>query len=111
MLSSKRRGDVVHRGDILATVNTDKALMDVESFDDGVVAELLVEAGTDVAVGAPLAMITGTPTTATVPPIPPEPVPPRVPTPPPEPTHLWSRTCRLIRAGRAPAGTRRTRAS
>ena len=38
-------GDFVHRGDILATVDTDKALMDVESFTDGVVAELLVGAG------------------------------------------------------------------
>ena len=63
-------GDFVHRGDVLATVDTDKALMDVESFIDGVVAELLVEPGTDVPVGTPLAMITETPATATVPPIP-----------------------------------------
>ena len=38
-------GDYVHRGDLVATVDTDKALMDVESFPDGVVAELLVEPG------------------------------------------------------------------
>jgi pyruvate dehydrogenase E2 component (dihydrolipoamide acetyltransferase) len=46
-------GNFVHRGDVLATVDTDKALMDVESFIDGVVAELLVEPGTDVPVGKP----------------------------------------------------------
>lgn len=80
-----KAGDHVHRGDVLATVDTDKALMDVESFTDGVVAELLVDAGTDVPVGTPLAMIAETPATATVPPIPPEPVPPPLPTPPPEP--------------------------
>ena len=78
-------GDHVHRGELLATVDTDKALMDVESFTDGVVAELLVEAGTDVPVGAPLAVITETPAAATVPPVPPPPVPPPVPGPPPEP--------------------------
>lgn len=78
-------GDHVHRGDLLATVDTDKALMDVESFTDGVVADLLVEAGTDVPVGTPLAVITETPAIGTVPPVPPEPVPPPVPTPPPEP--------------------------
>jgi pyruvate dehydrogenase E2 component (dihydrolipoamide acetyltransferase) len=52
-------GDLVHRGDILATVDTDKALMDIESFTDGVVSELLVEPGEDVAVGALLARIDG----------------------------------------------------
>jgi pyruvate dehydrogenase E2 component (dihydrolipoamide acetyltransferase) len=54
-------GDHVSRGDVLATVDTDKALMDVESFADGVVTELVVEAGTDVPVGALLARITETP--------------------------------------------------
>lgn len=84
-------GDFVHRGDILATVDTDKALMDVESFGDGVIAELLVEPGTDVAVGTLLARISETPAgtpEATTPPAPgppPPPAPPPEPTPPPEP--------------------------
>ena len=77
-------GDHVHRGDIIATVDTDKALMDVESFDDGVVAELLVEPGTDVAVGTLLARITGTPDG-----VHPSPSsPPAIPGPPPEPPAL-----------------------
>lgn len=48
-------GDTVHRGDPVAVVDTDKSAIEVESFDDGVVASLLVEPGTRVAVGTPLA--------------------------------------------------------
>jgi len=54
-------GDYVHRGDPVATVDTDKTLMDVESFEDGIVAELLVEPGATVPVGTPMARITQTP--------------------------------------------------
>jgi pyruvate dehydrogenase E2 component (dihydrolipoamide acetyltransferase) len=54
-------GDYVHRGDVVAVVDTDKTVMDIESFDDGVVAELLVDAGTTVPVGTPLARFTETP--------------------------------------------------
>ena len=76
-------GDHVKRGDVLATVDTDKALMDVESFADGVVTELVVGAGTDVPVGTLLARITETPAGTPVPPVP---TPPPLPVPPPEPT-------------------------
>ena len=50
-------GDEVHRGDIVAVVDTDKADVDVEIFDDGVVEELLVPVGTKVPVGTPLARL------------------------------------------------------
>lgn len=50
-------GDAVHRGDIVATVDTDKSEIDIETFDDGVVDELLVTPGTKVPVGAVLATI------------------------------------------------------
>jgi pyruvate dehydrogenase E2 component (dihydrolipoamide acetyltransferase) len=50
-------GDEVHRGDIVALVETDKANIDVEVFEDGVVEELLVPAGERVPVGTPLALI------------------------------------------------------
>lgn len=50
-------GDLVHRGDIVALVETDKANIDVEVFEDGIVEELLVEAGVKVPVGTPLARI------------------------------------------------------
>ena len=50
-------GDVVHRGDIVAVVDTDKSDIEVEVFDNGVVEELLVDVGAEVAVGTPLARI------------------------------------------------------
>jgi pyruvate dehydrogenase E2 component (dihydrolipoamide acetyltransferase) len=50
-------GDVVHRGDIVAVVDTEKSTIDVEVFEDGVVTELLVEAGREVPVGTVLARI------------------------------------------------------
>jgi pyruvate dehydrogenase E2 component (dihydrolipoamide acetyltransferase) len=52
-------GDVVHRGDPVAVVDTDKAAIEVESFHDGVVGDLLVEPGTRVQVGVPMAHIGG----------------------------------------------------
>ncbi|GAB5079113.1 2-oxo acid dehydrogenase subunit E2 [Arthrobacter sp. AD-310] len=54
-------GDFVHRGDVVAVVDTDKTMMDVETFEEGVVAELLVDVGTTVPIGTPLARITATP--------------------------------------------------
>lgn len=54
-------GDYVRRGDLVAVVDTDKTVMDVESFQEGVVADLLVEIGQTVPVGTPLARITQTP--------------------------------------------------
>jgi pyruvate dehydrogenase E2 component (dihydrolipoamide acetyltransferase) len=50
-------GDEVHRGDIVAVVDTDKADVDVEIFEDGIVEEILVGAGERVDVGTPLARI------------------------------------------------------
>jgi pyruvate dehydrogenase E2 component (dihydrolipoamide acetyltransferase) len=43
--------------DVLATVETDKAVVDVEADQPGVVVRLLVPAGTDVEVGAPIAVL------------------------------------------------------
>jgi pyruvate dehydrogenase E2 component (dihydrolipoamide acetyltransferase) len=50
-------GDRVSKGDIVAVVETEKSDVEVEVFEAGVVAELLVEPGTEVAVGTPLARI------------------------------------------------------
>ena len=50
-------GSRVKRGDVVAVVETDKGAIDVEIFEDGVVAELLVQPGTKVPVGTPLALI------------------------------------------------------
>jgi pyruvate dehydrogenase E2 component (dihydrolipoamide acetyltransferase) len=54
-------GDYVRRGDLVAVVDTDKTVMDVESFQEGVVADLLVDLGQTVPVGTPLARIIQTP--------------------------------------------------
>ena len=53
-------GDEVHRGDIVAVVDTDKADIDVEIFESGVIEQLLVPVGQRVAVGTPLAVVTRT---------------------------------------------------
>lgn len=54
----KKEGDEVNVGDIIAEIETDKATMEVEATEDGTLAKLYVEAGKDVAVGAPIAVIT-----------------------------------------------------
>jgi pyruvate dehydrogenase E2 component (dihydrolipoamide acetyltransferase) len=59
-------GDRVARGDVIAEVETDKGIMEVECWDDGVIAELLVEPSSEkLPVGTPLARIgSGEPTMA-----------------------------------------------
>jgi pyruvate dehydrogenase E2 component (dihydrolipoamide acetyltransferase) len=52
-----RPGDAVHRGDIVAVVDTEKSTIEVEVFEDGIVDELLVEPGAEVPVGTPLARL------------------------------------------------------
>lgn len=53
----KRPGDRVGRGDVIAEVETDKGLIDVEVFVGGVIERLLVEAGATVPTGTVLATI------------------------------------------------------
>ncbi|HEY7487147.1 MAG TPA: 2-oxo acid dehydrogenase subunit E2 [Streptosporangiaceae bacterium] len=50
-------GDQVHRGDIVAVVETAKAAIEVECFANGVIETLLAEPGQVVPVGGPLAVI------------------------------------------------------
>ena len=50
-------GDHVERGQVVAEVDTEKSVIEVETFDTGTVAELLVEEGERVPVGTPLAVI------------------------------------------------------
>lgn len=52
-------GDSVERGDIIAEVETEKGIIEVEVFESGVVRTLLVAPGTKVPVGTPLARIEG----------------------------------------------------
>jgi pyruvate dehydrogenase E2 component (dihydrolipoyllysine-residue acetyltransferase) len=50
-------GDAVKRGDIIAVVDTEKATIEVEVFETGVIQSILVPEGEKVPVGAILAMI------------------------------------------------------
>ena len=54
----KVEGDRIEPGDIIAEIETDKATMEFEAIDEGVLEKILVQAGTeDVAVGAVIALI------------------------------------------------------
>ena len=53
----KQKGDKVIAGDILAEVETDKATMEMESFDDGILSEIYVTEGQKVAIGQRIAML------------------------------------------------------
>ena len=51
-------GDEVTSGKVIAEIETDKATMEVEAVDEGVVAKILIDAGTDgVAVNTPIAVL------------------------------------------------------
>lgn len=54
----KSEGDNVESGDVLAEIETDKATMEVEAVDEGVLGRILVAEGTEgVAVNAPIALL------------------------------------------------------
>jgi len=54
----KQEGDAVKSGDIIAEIETDKATMEVEAVDEGILAKILVPDGTEhVAVNTPIAVI------------------------------------------------------
>jgi pyruvate dehydrogenase E2 component (dihydrolipoamide acetyltransferase) len=53
----KQPGDVVHRGDIIAVVETQKGAIEIEVFEDGVLEAIKVSEGTRVPVGEVLAVI------------------------------------------------------
>lgn len=50
-------GDTVKRGDIIATVETEKAVVDLEADDDGVLLRTFAKAGEEVAIGGPIAVM------------------------------------------------------
>jgi len=91
----KREGEQVRKGDVLAVIETDKAAMDMEAYDEGVLTKILVAEGASVPIGTPIAVIgeavteTAAPspvpapdqTERTVVPPPPAPAPPAVASP------------------------------
>jgi len=50
-------GDTVNRGDVVAVVETQKGAIEIETFEAGIVQELLAELGRELPVGSPLAVI------------------------------------------------------
>jgi pyruvate dehydrogenase E2 component (dihydrolipoamide acetyltransferase) len=55
-----KEGDIVSSGDLIAEIETDKATMEFEAVDEGVITQLLVAEGTDgVKVGTVIAIIQG----------------------------------------------------
>ena len=84
-------GDAVRSGDVIAEIETDKATMEVEAVDEGVVEAILVPEGTEeVKVNTPIARLTGEGTVAAAAPPQPSAAPPTAPpqareqiTPPP----------------------------
>jgi len=55
----KKVGDNVEIGDILAEVETDKATMEMEAFDEGVLSEILIQEGEKAPIGGVLAVLGG----------------------------------------------------
>jgi pyruvate dehydrogenase E2 component (dihydrolipoamide acetyltransferase) len=56
----KKEGEKVSPGDIIAEIETDKATMEFEAIDEGVLAKILVPEGTsDVPVNQPIAVLAG----------------------------------------------------
>src|SRR5215210_2401910 len=53
----KKPGDKVEAGDIIAEVETDKATMEMEAFDDGILGEIYVQEGEKIAVGEQIAVL------------------------------------------------------
>ncbi|HZL20276.1 MAG TPA: pyruvate dehydrogenase complex dihydrolipoamide acetyltransferase [Polyangia bacterium] len=53
----KNEGDSVEPGEVIAEVETDKAVMDFEAFDKGVLLKRLIADGASVPVGTPIAII------------------------------------------------------
>jgi pyruvate dehydrogenase E2 component (dihydrolipoamide acetyltransferase) len=55
----KQVGDSVEVGDLLAEIETDKATMEMEAFDEGTITEILVPAGEKAVIGGVLAVLDG----------------------------------------------------
>ena len=97
----KSEGEPVRAGDVLAEIETDKATMEVEAIDEGVLSKIVIPEGTEhVAVNTPIAVIAGngeeTGAAATLTPVakaperPPAETPPRS-APPPAPSAVAQR--------------------
>ncbi|BCU76619.1 acetyltransferase component of pyruvate dehydrogenase complex [Luteolibacter sp. LG18] len=55
----KKVGDHVEIGDVIAEVETDKATMEMEAFDEGTITQILIQEGEKLEVGGVLAVLDG----------------------------------------------------
>ena len=53
----KRVGDTIARGDVIAEIETDKTTVEMEATASGTLAEIVHDAGDEVAVGEPIAWL------------------------------------------------------
>jgi pyruvate dehydrogenase E2 component (dihydrolipoamide acetyltransferase) len=87
----KRPGDPVAKGDVLAEIETDKANMELEAYETGVLTKILIDEGGQAPIGQPIAYIGSAdevegsppPPSSGAPPAPPETVTRPTPSPPP----------------------------
>ncbi|MBS4729332.1 2-oxo acid dehydrogenase subunit E2 [Mycobacterium sp. SM1] len=105
----KHQGDPVHKGDVLAEIETDKATMELEAYDEGILTRILVAEGTTVPIGTPIAVIDSTmgapgaaaetPSAPAAPgaPTAPRSAPPAAPPPGPAPADTAVRATPLVR--------------
>lgn len=56
----KHEGDQIKRGEIIAEIETDKSNMELESYSNGILAQILIGEGESAALGQPIAMIAAT---------------------------------------------------
>lgn len=82
----KKEGDAVKAGDVIAEIETDKATMEVEAVDEGVLTRIVVAEGTEnVAVNSPIAELDGGGAPAAKAPAPTQDKPPKPETPKEQP--------------------------
>ncbi|MFC5748536.1 dihydrolipoamide acetyltransferase family protein [Actinomadura rugatobispora] len=53
----KKPGDAIAVGDVIVDIETDKAVMEYEAYEDGVLGEILVAEGESAPIGAPIAVV------------------------------------------------------
>lgn len=53
----KKEGDLVKEGDVIAEIETEKAAIEIEAFEAGILTKIIVHEGETVPVGAPIAQI------------------------------------------------------
>jgi pyruvate dehydrogenase E2 component (dihydrolipoamide acetyltransferase) len=54
---AKKEGDTIAEGEVLADIETDKATMELESYEAGVLLKILVQEGESAELGAPIALV------------------------------------------------------